>query len=127
MEKIFDQILSKKFNKNQLVQNIIARELIPHLEKARITCLANDEDEFCRVSSYSFQVCEIGPTETKIYWKDPSSCGKIKELAYNMYGPSFDPDFLIKTITQFSKRIVEIKNDLDRAWKETEDLWRKNE
>jgi len=114
---------SKKFDRDQIIQNIIARELIPHLEKARITCLASNEDEICDISSYSFQSCQIGPTKTRICWKDPSSCGRFEKLVYDMRSPSFDPDLLIETITQFSKKVVEIRNDLNKAWEETKNLW----
>lgn len=117
----------KKFNKNDLLQNIIAREIIKNIKpidrKARIKRLATDDGDCCVITSWTFRVCRIFQDRVEFEWKMPCNTSAGKQLNYNMSTPSFDPNLLIKTTVDFAKRLKNLSQKINGAWGEVENNW----
>lgn len=120
-----------KFNKNDLLQNIIAREVIEHLNDhgsqndhdVRVKTLARDEYGGNVLLSKSFDRCVIYPQYMTMIWMLPNGNSSRIQIKYDMLDPSFDPQLLIKTIIRFAKEAKRISGELCYAMGQVENEW----
>ena len=114
----------KRFSKNQLLQNIVGREIIEEIGGlAKIRKLALDEGDTCVICGHSFKYGTIYQDKIRIRWSKPNGEMQTRIINYNMLHPSFNPDLLIKSVVRFAAKLTSLDSQMSTAWGEIENNW----
>jgi len=117
----------KRFDPRQLVQNIMAVEIMAKIKNSRVKSWAKKEDETCDFFGYSFGLCSIGKNRTIVRYSGPQGHEYNRKFEYDITHPSFDPSKLINIIIACSKKMEYVRMVMSGAWSDIAAEWHEGE